>query len=332
VKRRICAGVHAALEVPPRAAYAARVPRLRAEIERSLAFIAEHLEQPLTVADVARAAGMSEFHFQRVFHDALSETVGQFVTRKRLETAALRLAYEPDTPITSIALSTGYSSSSNFSKAFNAFFGCSPTDVRSPAGKVPAAVGKVIARYGKRFRPEDLYSIADEENEQAWRTEASHWQALVRFEQSPGIDFACLSSPEGYDLPALEQTWGELIARARQLGLCQGDVDAWGVALDSPNLSAPDRCRYHACVPCPPGTRLPSPLFPGRLKPGRYAVFRYAGPVAGVSAAYRSIYSCWFRSSSVTPEDFEPLGHYVTDEPQGGMTDMEMWFRVRPRE
>ncbi|MEY2931178.1 MAG: hypothetical protein RL033_1927, partial [Pseudomonadota bacterium] len=113
---------------------------------------------------------------------------------------------------------------------------------------------------------------------------------------------------------------------------CQGDVDAWGMALDSPDLSAPDRCRYHACIPCPPGTRLPAPLFSRRLEPGRYAVFRYAGPVAGVSAAYRSIYSCWFRASSVTPEDFQPLERYVTDEPQGGATDMEMWLRIRPRE
>ena len=284
------------------------------------------------MADIARAAGMSEFHFQRVFHDSLAESVGQFVTRKRLETAALRLAYEPNTPITSIALSSGYSSSSNFSKAFSAFFGCSPTDVRTPGAQVPAAVGKVMARYGKNFRPEDLYTRGEERNETAWLAEAQHWQQRVRYEDSPGLDFACLASPEGYDLAALEATWSELIARGHQLGLCQNDVDAWGVPLNSPDLSAPDRCRYHACIPCPPGTRLPAPLFSGRLRPGRYAVFRYAGPVAGVGAAYRSIYSCWFRASSVSPEDFEPFDHYVTDEPRAGATDMEMWFRIRKRE
>jgi AraC family transcriptional regulator len=308
------------------------VLRPRPELERALAFIVERLDQPLTVADIARAAGMSEFHFQRVFHESLAESVGQFVTRKRLETAALRLAYEPETPITHVALSSGYSSSSNFSKAFSGFFGCSPTDVRNPVGKVPDAVGKVMARYGKHFRPEQLYTVPEQRNEDAWRAGAEHWQERVRFEDRPGLDFACLASPEGYDFAALQETWGELIARGRQLGLCSEDVDAWGMPLDSPDLSAPDRCRYHACIPCPPGTRLPAPLFSGRLKPGRYAVFRYAGPVAGVGAAYRSIYSCWFRAASVAPEDFEPLDHYVTDEPEAGSTDMEMWFRIRPRE
>ena len=310
-------------------AYGHGVRRPRPEIERALQLIVDKLAEPLTAADIARAVGMSEFHFQRVFHESMAESLGQFVTRKRLETAALRLAYEPAASITSVALSSGYSSSSNFSKAFSAFFGCSPTDVRR-GGEVPAAVGKVTARYGKSFRPAELYTALEERSDETWQ--AQHWQERVRFEDSSGLHFACLASPEGYDLPALEATWHELIVRGRQLGLCHEDVDAWGMALDSPNLSAPDRCRYHACIPCPVGTRLPEPLFARRLEPGRYAVFRYAGPVAGVAAAYRSVYSCWFRGSSVAPEDFTPLDHYVTDEPQQGWTDMEMWFRVRPRE
>ena len=311
--------------------------RPRPEIERALRFIADHLDEPLTVAAVAGAAGLSEFHFQRTFHDAMAETVGQFVARKRLETAALRLAYEPEVPITSIALSSGYSSSSNFSKAFSAFFGCSPTDVRHPADKVPAAVAKVMTLYGKGFHPRDLYTVRQVPDEQAsidraaWLTEAESWNQRVRYEQHRGLDFACLASPEGFDLAALEATWSELITRGRQLGLCEDDVDAWGLVLDSPDLAAPERCRYHACIPCPPGTRLPAPLFPRRLEPARYAVFRYAGPVTGIGAAYRSIYSCWFRASSVAPEDFEPMAHYVTDAPQQGWTDMEMWFRIRPR-
>ena len=67
------------------------------------------------------------------------------------------------------------------------------------------------------------------------------------------------------------------------------------------------------------------------MKAGRYAVFRYVGPVTGVSAAYRSIYSCWFRASSLAADDFAPLDHYVTNEPRDGSIDMEMWFCIKPR-
>jgi predicted transcriptional regulator YdeE len=64
---------------------------------------------------------------------------------------------------------------------------------------------------------------------------------------------------------------------------------------------------------------------------GRYAVFEYAGAVAELGDAYRSIYSCWFRSSSLAPEDFTPFDHYVGDFPQAGQVRLELWFRVRAR-
>lgn len=131
----------------------------RPEIERVLRFITENLERPLGVAELAREAHLSEFHFQRVFHAAVGESVGRFVTRQRLELAALRLSYALDRSITDIALSSGYSSSSNFSKAFQVYFGCSPSQVRSPDAAASAAIGKLTSRYGKDFRPGNLYTL-----------------------------------------------------------------------------------------------------------------------------------------------------------------------------
>lgn len=303
----------------------------RPEIERALRFIGENLARPLSVAEVARAARLSEFHLHRVFHAAVGESVGRFVTRMRLERAALSLAYELDQSITDIALSSGYSSSSNFSKAFAAYFGCSPTRVRQPELGLPANVGKLSARHGGRFRPEALYSLPPEVSAEERKRAAASWQGRVRFETSEGRTFACLASPAGYDLAAVEGTWHELIERARQLGLAGGPIDAWGIAHDSPDITAPELCRYHACVPCAADAALPAPLFRGRMPAGRYAVFHFTGPVAEVAAAYRSIYSCWFRESSLAPADFVPFDHYVADFPRDGVADLELWFRVRAR-
>lgn len=303
----------------------------RPEIGRALRFIADNLQRPLSVAEVARAAHLSEFHLHRVFHAAVGESVGRFVTRQRLERAALSLAYELDQSITDVALSSGYSSSSNFSKAFAAYFGCSPTRVRQPELGLPPSIGTLSALHGGPFRPEALYSLPPEVSAEERAQAAAVWQERVRYETSEGLDFACLASPAGYDFDAVERTWHELIERAYQLGLASGPVDAWGIAHDSPDITAPDLCRYHACVPCAPGAALPAPLFGGRMLPGRYAVFRYAGPVAEVGAAYRSIYSCWFRESSLAPADFVPIDHYITDAPRDGAVELEVWFRVRAR-
>jgi AraC family transcriptional regulator len=303
----------------------------RPEIERALRFIGERLDQPITVIDVAHAAHLSEFYLHRVFHDAVGESIGRFITRRRLELAALRLAYEPDRSVTDIALSSGYSSSSNFGKAFASYFGCSPSHVRSPELGPPASIGKVLSHYGKDFRPEALYTLPPELGAEEKKREAARWNERVRYENSPGLDFACLASPSGYDYETVHTTWNELIERAKQLGLADNGVDAWGMAFDSPQLTAPELCRYHACVPYPAHEPLPAPLFRGRMQPGRYAVFHYAGPVAGVADAYRSIYSCWFPESSLAPADFVPLDHHINDFPRDGQVDYEMWLHVRPR-
>jgi len=303
----------------------------RPRIERAIQFIADHGDEPLTVAEVARAAHLSEFHFHRIFSSVMGEPVGRFVTRRRLELAALRLAYEPDRPITDIALSAGYSSLSNFSKAFAAFFGCSPSQVRRPDAALPPAIGTLTRRYGKAFRPADLHALPPDVGDDERRRQAAELSRRVRFETFPGLTLACLSSPAGYDAAALESLWTELIDRARQLGLCGDTVDAWGIAHDSPQLTAPELCRYHACVPCPDGAALPGPLFAGRIPAGRYAVFPYAGDVAGVEKEYRAIYSSWFPHSSLAPDDFTSVDHYVHDWPVDGRIDFEIWIKVRPR-
>jgi hypothetical protein len=76
-----------------------------------------------------------------------------------MQTAALMLAYHVDLSITEIGLACGYSSTSNFSKAFSRFFGVSPSEVRKPTGKQPAAISVLRQRYGHDFSPADLHAL-----------------------------------------------------------------------------------------------------------------------------------------------------------------------------
>jgi AraC family transcriptional regulator len=299
----------------------------RPHVERALRYIADHLERPLSVAEVARAARLSEFHFHRIFSAVMDEAVGRYITRKRLEVAALRLAYEPERSVTEIGDGCGYSSTSNFTKAFTAYFGVSPTRVRRPDPDLPVALGKLTRSYGKQFRPLDLHALPARDSSAAERDRIEP----ARFETCDGIDVACLASPDGYDVATVSATWAELIDRARQLGISEGPVDAYGIAFDSPQLTAPEFCRYHACVPCPPEQQLPAPLFRARIPEGRYAVFAYSGEVAKVESTYHAIYADWFPRSSVAPDDFTAVDHYIHDWPVDGHVAFEIWIKVRAR-
>ncbi|HEY3195909.1 MAG TPA: AraC family transcriptional regulator [Candidatus Dormibacteraeota bacterium] len=69
----------------------------------------------------------SSFHFHRLFTAWFGETLGEYVRRRRLETAALRLVAQPRLPVLQVALSVGFGSTEAFARAFKARFGSTPT-------------------------------------------------------------------------------------------------------------------------------------------------------------------------------------------------------------
>jgi len=97
---------------------------------RVMAFVGEHIEQNFTVADLAGVACMSPAHFARSFKLTTGQCPHEFVSGRRLALAKQMLA-DPRQPISGIALSAGFSSQSNFSRAFRGATGMTPSGYRS---------------------------------------------------------------------------------------------------------------------------------------------------------------------------------------------------------
>src|SRR5690606_34718756 len=150
---------------------------------------------------------------------------------------------------------------SNFSKAFAAYFGCSPTRVRDPDSAPAEAIGKLTRTYGKNFRPRDLFALPPDVPEGERRDRREMLARGLRYLECSGFSVVCLAGPGGYEVGAIEQTWHALIERATALGLCGEHVDAYGMAFDAPQLTTAELQRYHACIPCPDDAVVPPPLF-----------------------------------------------------------------------
>ncbi len=106
--------------IPPSAE--ARVTRAVREIER-------HSDGHLNLAALAHEAGLSRYHFLRVFENVTGVTPHQYVRRARLRKVAARLMVE-STRILDIALACGFGDVSNFNRAFHAEFGVTPRAYR----------------------------------------------------------------------------------------------------------------------------------------------------------------------------------------------------------
>jgi AraC family transcriptional regulator len=100
-----------------------------ARVTRTVRAIDQRPGEGLTLAGLARLAGLSPFHFLRTFESLIGVTPHQYLMRARLRLAAERLALEP-ARILDIALESGFGDVSNFNRAFRAEFGISPRAYR----------------------------------------------------------------------------------------------------------------------------------------------------------------------------------------------------------
>lgn len=100
----------------------------RRAVETAL-WIDAHSHRPIDLEDAAQQAGISPFHFLRLFADVLGVTPHQYLVRSRLRHAARRLA-DDDSPITDIAYDVGFGDLSNFVRTFHRAAGASPLRFR----------------------------------------------------------------------------------------------------------------------------------------------------------------------------------------------------------
>ncbi|MCW5703550.1 MAG: helix-turn-helix transcriptional regulator [Bradyrhizobium sp.] len=103
----------------------------RRAVESAL-WIDANSARPIALDDAAEQAGISPFHFLRLFSEVLGVTPHQYLVRSRLRHAARRLA-DDDSPITDIAYDVGFGDLSNFVRTFRRAAGTSPTKFRQAA-------------------------------------------------------------------------------------------------------------------------------------------------------------------------------------------------------
>ncbi|HET6634075.1 MAG TPA: helix-turn-helix transcriptional regulator [Streptomyces sp.] len=116
--------------------------------------------EPLTVADMAAAAGLSPAHFSRRFKAAFGESPHQYLLTRRLERAAA-LLLTTDWTVAAIGVAVGTQSIGSFTTSFRRMYGTTPQAYRAahpPAARyvrIPRCVAMVYGRRRNRTFQED---------------------------------------------------------------------------------------------------------------------------------------------------------------------------------
>ena len=123
-----------------------RYLRFRQEIE----YMQTHIDQKITIDDLAEIAGMNRYHFIRTFKSAFLQSPYDYLTDLRIEQAS-KLLKEDELPASEIASLCGFFSASRFSAAFKLATGLTPTQFRN-IHRTEAAGQKEFSKAGIRSK------------------------------------------------------------------------------------------------------------------------------------------------------------------------------------
>ena len=102
-------------------------------IQDLIDWIDNHLDSRLDIDTVARRAGYSKWHLQRIFKEHTGQPLGEYIRAKKLQKSIERLAHSNE-PILNVAIALGFDSQQSFNRSFKRQFGQAPGAWRRSIG------------------------------------------------------------------------------------------------------------------------------------------------------------------------------------------------------
>lgn len=244
----------------------------RTALWKSIVFIQNHLDTPLSLERIAKESGYAAYHFHRLFRRFTGDTVKAYVRRLRLEEAAFRLRVS-SSQIVDVALDSGFFTHETFTRAFYKRFGKNPSEYREtrPANRSDIWITSVRKVYFigracifKRYQgPYENSGTPEETN--------SLWRQLI-----------------GY-LPNKDRT--------------VTDFELFGICRDDPSITDSSHIRYDACVAVPQD--YDTHCLTCRIPEGFYVQAIHTGPFHELTRSYHYLIHEWpsFVSTANQPQN-----------------------------
>ncbi len=258
-------------------------------IKRVINFIHSHLDDDLSVEELAVVAGFSKHHFHRQFTAYSGIPVARLVQLMRLKRASYQLAFNRLYAITDIAMDARYENSESFSRAFRKTFGQSPSEFRA----------------NPEWQPwREIFDFQRELTENTMDVE------IIDFRETLVAALEHRGAPETvYDTSRQFIEWRKAHGVAPDAGM------TFGVHYSDERNCLPEEYRLDLCVsiaaPVPPNSHgVLTKIIPG----GRCAKVRHLGSREFIPAA-NYLYEDWLPQSGEELRDYPIFFHYVNVGP-----------------
>ncbi len=282
-------------------------------VNRVMDYVRANLTGDLRLETLARVASFSPFHFHRVFKSVVGETLGDFIRRVRVSTAAMRLLSNPKLSITDVAVGCGYSSSSAFAREFRKAFDTSASEFRRGGRDAARKIRQLEGKNGQ-----------DESKNEEDRPEGAPYTSSHPSRRRTTMKF----SVEVKQMPEWNVIYARHIGAYNKVGEAFDRVFKWAgprglvrfpetkslaIYHDSPEVTDPSKLRSDACLTVPPGTKVDGEIGTMKVPGGLFAVAHVEIDVTQFGEAWDKLIGEWMPKSGYQPDDRMCYEIYLND-------------------
>lgn len=239
-------------------------------ISQSIDYMLQHLDDGITVKEVANHFHYSEFYFSRAFKAVTGESVYAFIKHLKMDQSAIDIKLKQRKAITDIGLDYGYSSS-NYSAAFKQRHNLSPTEFRKFAGATSTV---------NPFHPE----IVD-----CFET-FGYYDARMKIETLQDVRVVYERSFGNYG--DLKEKWFQFLDAYKDY--IRDDTLMMERFYDDPTISCMNSCICDLCITADSACKLENITV---IKGGEFATYRFEGEIKDIFRTLQGIFAVWFPKS-----------------------------------
>ena len=278
-------------------------------------YIDNNLDTELSLEIVSEIGAYSPFHFHRIFKLIIGETLQNYIFRKRIEKSAFYLSLRKNLSIKDIYLNVGFSSHSDFNKAFKKYYGKSPSEFRKSTPEKFHTISQIHRKNGQVNTVFDQY-ICNIENLLNWST----MNLKIKVTDLPEMNLASVMS---LGIANVESSFNVLIDWAKEKQLFpRENLKMISVYHDSFKVTSADKVRIHASMLLDkPLEKQDGEIFPETLEAGKFIVGSGELTLAEFEQSWVSLF-LWMKENGYTTRKAFPFEIYHSnfkEHPEGKM-------------
>ncbi len=247
-------------------------------------YIEENYSNDLKLECLAKISGFSKYHFHRIFHAVIGETLNSFIRRVRLANSASKLTGRFS--VTEVAMQSGYETPASFAKAFKECYGLSPKMFfkRKLQKKGEIMIEPKIVK----FEPLEVLCVRKRGDYTQSAKEA--WSVLMKFAYTQKIKY--------------------------KKNLMGKDAEMFGIGYDDPNTTPAENLRYDACISYDDKSVTPEgEIVVKTIKGGKHLYYLHKGAYDGLKAVYDDLMR-YVIDHELTLADRPPFERYLNRDPR----------------